>query len=85
MSTTSELVLIDRFCRVARLYGSGHHLTVNEVSVELFDDPRKLGKLNRSRNPNDLGTAEYRSGIRMMSTKWPSGETWPDDVERPGV
>jgi hypothetical protein len=85
MSTTTELMLLDRLTTTARAYGEGHHLTVNEVSKALFSDPRKLGKLNRSQNPHDLRPQDYATAMALMSKGWPTDTVWPDDVPRPGL
>ncbi len=85
MTTTTDLTLLDNLCRVARLYGQGHHLTVNEVSKALFSDTRRLGRLNRTQNAHDLKANDYGVALRKMADNWPTTVEWPAEVNRPGA
>jgi hypothetical protein len=83
MATTTELTLLERLTRVAAIYQRGHGLTVHEASEQIFINPRRLSKLNRSRNAQELGDREYAAAMRKMSDTWPASVEWPEDVMRP--
>lgn len=85
MATTTELTLLERLVTTAKAFRDGHHLTTNEASLNLFDDPRRLGKLNRSQNPCDLTPQDYATTMALMSRFWPRNTDWPEGIDRPSL
>lgn len=85
MATTTEITLLERLVTTAKAFREGHHLTTNEVSIQLFGEPRRLGKLNRSQNPCDLTPQEYVTTMALMSKRWPRHIDWPEGIDRPAL
>lgn len=83
MGKTADHTLLDRFQTTVAAFQAGHEITANTVSVRLFNDSRMLGRIKRSRNPNDISRALYDRSMAMMSADWPAGTDWPEGIDRP--
>ena len=75
MNITHLLKLAEEYMRAAAV-------SETTLSSRLFDDGKKLRLL---REGKDLTTARFNGALEWFSANWPSGATWPDDVQRPLV
>ncbi|HUO54932.1 MAG TPA: hypothetical protein VMU18_09335 [Rhodoblastus sp.] len=66
--------------RVIDVYRSAAGVTDSTLSTRIFNEGMKVKRL---RAGADMNTRRVVVALRWLSSHWPEGVEWPEDVRRP--